>query len=83
MKNCTVNQFVMFAFNYPHNFIERAWAERGSHMTNHLSEKFSIAYERSGANGAMTLFYTMLDSSNQKVLENYISEYYSKDGAND
>lgn len=76
--NCTVKDFVLFGFNFPTNFIEEAFKNRGSLMINHLITKFSEAYDKSGANGAINTFYTMLDGTNQVLLENYIAKYYDR-----
>jgi len=74
---CTVKDFVMFGFNFPSNFIEEAFKDQGSLMIQHLSNKFSEAYDRSGAAGVMNRFYASLDGKNQYTLERYIAEYYS------
>lgn len=74
---CTVKDFVMFGFNFPQNFVEKAFESQGDLMVNHLKEKFNAAYDRAGSQGAMNTFYAQLDGKNQLILENYVSEYYS------
>jgi len=74
---CTVKDFVMFGFNFPPNFVEKAFESQGTLMVNHLKEKFDAAYDRGGSRGAMNTFYAQLDSTNQSLLESYVAEYYS------
>jgi hypothetical protein len=74
---CTVKDFVMFGFNFPHNFIEKAFKNSGDLMIQHLKNKFDEAYDRAGSRGAMNTFYAQLDSNNQSILESYVAEYYS------
>lgn len=74
---CTARDFVMFSFNFPQNFIEKAFENSGDLMIQHLKNKFEEAYDRAGSRGAMNTFYAQLDSDNQSILESYISEYYS------
>jgi hypothetical protein len=73
---CTVRDFVMFGYNYPSNFIERAFESQGDLMINHLKEKFESVYDRVGDRGAMNTFYSQLDTANQSILEDYIGNYY-------
>jgi hypothetical protein len=75
--NCTVKDFVMFGFNFPQNFVEKAFEGQGDLMINHLKEKFNEAYDQAGSRGAMNTFYSRLDNKNQSLLENYVAEYYS------
>jgi len=74
---CTVKDFVMFGFNFPSNFVEKAFENQGDLMINHLKEKFNAAYDQAGSRGAMNTFYAQLDGKNQFLLENYVAEYYS------
>ena len=74
---CTVKDFVMFGFNFPADFVEKAFESQGTSMVNHLKEKFKEAYDRGGSRGAMSTFYAQLDSINQSLLESYVAKYYS------
>lgn len=74
---CTVKDFVMFGFNFPQNFIEKAFKNSGDLMIQHLKNKFNEAYDQAGNRGAMNTFYAQLDSNNQSILESYVAEYYS------
>lgn len=74
---CTVKDFVMFGFNFPPNFVEKAFKDSGDLMIQHLKNKFDEAYDRAGSRGAMNTFYAQLDSNNQSILESYVAEYYS------
>lgn len=72
-----INDFVMFSLNFPSDFIKQAWTgTQNEWVISHLEEKFSEAYDIAGSYGAMIKFYTMLDRTNQEILENYISNYY-------
>lgn len=75
---CTVKDFVMFGFNFPSNFIEKAFKNSGDLMIQHLKNKFDEAYDRAGSRGAMNTFYSSLDGTNQALLENYIAEHYNQ-----
>lgn len=68
-----IHLFVMFSFNYPHDFIEKAWS---GHIVNHLRTKFLSIYKKHGSIAVMAKFYTELDSENQEILINYILENY-------
>jgi len=70
-----IHNYVYFAYNYPSDFIEKAWANNPNIM-NHLKNEFSGFYDRYGANGVMNKFYTELDSENQKILEDWIMANY-------
>ena len=70
-----INNYVYFAFNFPSDFIKRAWAEEPG-MAKHLEEKFSAFYSKYGANGVMNKFYTELDAGNQRILEDWIMANY-------
>ena len=61
MKNAEViDEFVMYGFNYEHNFIDNVWE---GDLAKHLKGKF---------NGDLFRFYTMLSDNNQRMLVNYI-----------
>lgn len=71
-----IHKWVMFAFNYPHGFIEEVWADAGESTINHLSSKFSSLYNRVGSSSVINKFYTELDAGNQAKLENWVMENY-------
>lgn len=68
-----IHLFVMFSFNYPHDFIQKAWE---GWIVKHLESKFSSIYQKYGATAVMSKFYTELDAENQEILINYILENY-------
>jgi hypothetical protein len=70
-----IHNYVYFAFNFPSDFIKKAWAE-DPNIAKHLEGKFSEFYSRYGANGVMNKFYTELDGGNQKKLEDWIMANY-------
>ena len=77
-----VNHWTMFGFNYPTNFIEKAFA---NNMPQHFEGKFSTAYDRAGSVGAVNKFYTELSRDNQEafaswVMKNYSSKRYADGG---
>jgi hypothetical protein len=71
-----INLYVYFAYNFPSNFIEKAWANNPNIM-EHLKSKFNGYYAKYGAEGVMNKFYVELDSENQKILEDWILHNYS------
>ena len=70
-----IHNYVYFAYNYPSDFIEKAWAE-DPNMVQHLKSKFDGFYKQYGAGGVMNKFYTELDNENQKTLEDWIMANY-------
>ena len=66
----------MFAFNYPHNFIELVWNEHWDHTIKHLQQKFDTAYKQAGSIGAMCKFWAELDGENREQLETWILANY-------
>lgn len=66
-----INKYVYFAYNYPPNFIAQVWAD-DANLGQHLQGKFSMYYDKYGAEGVMNTFYVNLDSGNQKKLEDWI-----------
>ena len=56
-----IHNYVYFAYNYPSDFIEKAWAE-DPNMVQHLKSKFDGFYKQYGAGGVMNKFYTELDN---------------------
>jgi len=71
--------FVTFAMNFPPNFIEDCFSELGPMMVEHLSNKWSEAYQLAGPYGAMTRFYASLDGRNTILLEQYIAKLYKEE----
>ena len=69
-----IHHFVMFAFNYPHDFIEKAWADTND--VHFLSHKFQQCYDSSGPRGAMCKFWAELDDTNREKLANFIETQY-------
>lgn len=61
--------------NYYPDFIQKAWADKPN-MANHLQEKFSAFYDSTGPYGVMLKFYLALDSTNKKILEDYVMNNY-------
>lgn len=70
-----INKFVMFGYNYPYDFIEKAWGHYPM-MMNHLRGKFTDYQTRHGGE-VMNRFWINLDSENQAVLTKYIEENYN------
>lgn len=71
-----IHKYVMFAYNYPSNFIEEVWAD-DQHIANHLKEKFSGYYNQYGSQGVLNAFYVNLDAGNQQKLEDWIINNYN------
>jgi len=71
-----IHKYVMFAYNYPPDFIEKAWADRPEAI-EHIKGKFSMYYSKHGAQGVMNEFYINLDDSNQQILERWIINNYT------
>lgn len=74
-KKLSAKKYIYFSFNYPYNFIEKAWADN-KNLINHLKEKFDSYYKKYGAGSVMNQFYVNLDSENQQILENWIENNY-------
>ena len=70
-----IHNYVYFAYNFPSDFIKRAWAE-DPNMVQHLESKFAGFYKQYGPKGVMNTFYTELDNENQKILEDWIMANY-------
>ena len=68
-----IHHFVMFAFNYPHDFIERIWQ---GNTREHIQSKFQQCYDSSGPRGAMCKFWAELDDTNREILANFIETQY-------
>lgn len=61
--------------NYYPDFIQNAWADKPN-MAKHLEEKFSAFYDSVGPYGVMLKFYLALDSTNKRILEDYVMNNY-------
>lgn len=70
-----INNFVMFGYNYPPDFIEQVWAD-DPRMAQHFKEKFGTYYEKYGSNGVMNAFYVNLSGDHQRKLEDWIQANY-------
>ena len=69
-----IQKFVMFALNFPPNWIEKCFLkESGLTMTNHLKSKWHSYYNIGGPSGAMILFYASLDQNNQTIFDNFLN----------
>lgn len=69
-----INLYVIFSFNYPHNFIQLVWGS-GS-LADHLQSKFNGYYQDYGARGVFNTFYAELDGGNRAKLEQWILDNY-------
>jgi len=61
--------------NYYPDFIQKAWADNPN-MAKHLEEKFDVFYNSVGPYGVMLKFYLALDSTNKRILEDYVMNNY-------
>ena len=61
--------------NYDYQFIQKAWADNPN-LAQHLQNKFDSYYDAVGPYGVMNMFYLNLDSTNQKILEDYVLHNY-------
>lgn len=74
MKTLSMQNFVHFCFNYPHNFVDDAFK---NHMhLEHLKSKFSHCYKTVGSKAVIPCFFGDLDSGNQEILSNYVASLY-------
>jgi len=71
-----INHFVYFTLNYPNNFMD-AFGDKDDYIRKHIETKFNTAYEKYGAYGAMTKFWTDLDAENKEKFANWIKENYT------
>jgi len=76
MKNLTMQNFVHFCFNYPHNFVDEAF--KGHRFLSHLRAKFTGCYNRVGCKAVIPTFFSELDSENQTLLNNYVASLYEE-----
>lgn len=74
--NSPIHKYVMFAYNFPRDFIERVWQDEPN-IANHLKEKFSGYYSQYGSQGVLNAFYVNLDGENQRKLEDWIINNYN------
>lgn len=70
-----INKYAYFSFNYPNDFIEKAWVDNPN-IAKHLRDKFTENYNKYGSTGAMNGFYINLDGDNQQILEDWIMNNY-------
>ncbi len=72
------SKFVMFALNFPAGWVEDCFMEKvGKTMTDHLNGKWGEAFSRGGSAGSLIYFYSGLDGTNSRIVDEYISNYYS------
>lgn len=71
-----IKLWTTYGFDYEYNFIRKAFASRGELMVKHLEIKFQEAYNIAGMYGAFFYFWTMLDSGNKQLLENYVMDNF-------
>lgn len=79
MENITKLQknLIYFGFNYPHNFIQKAFEGKVSNThIDHLWHKFEGMYDTYGSRAVFTMFFVNLDNENQETLLNWINENY-------
>lgn len=79
LASVAMRNLAYFAANFPHDFIEKAWAKRSSDI-KHIKQKFSTAYAMAGPKGAMLAFIWELSHDNQEILFDWIAENYSYTG---
>lgn len=71
-----INKWVYFCMNYPHNFIEQAWACE-QWLIDHLKGKFNGYYEDYGPRGVMNTFYCNLDGENKQKLMAWVMDNFN------
>lgn len=71
-----INLWTMFGFNYTPDFVEKAFADQGKLMIEHLQRKFEEAFDIAGSHGAFFYFWTMLSPSYQHQLEDWVLDNY-------
>lgn len=71
-----INKWVYFCMNYPHNFIEQAWAGE-QWLIDHLKGKFNGYYEDYGPRGVMNTFYCNLDGANKQKLMAWVMDNFN------
>ena len=73
--NMEIRKWVMWCFDYNHDFIEKAWAESPI-MSKHFRSKFDAIYKNHGCDAAMNRLYSELDDTNREILERYVDQNY-------
>lgn len=74
-KTNAVKNFLYFALNFSSDFIQEIWKDEPSQI-EHLQNKFNYRYNRDGAVGAMTGFFSELDWENQSKLIDWVNVNY-------
>ncbi|MBH96742.1 MAG: hypothetical protein CMD87_05745 [Gammaproteobacteria bacterium] len=67
-----LNDFAMFALNFPPNFVSDAFDGN-----QHLIQKFNDLYDRVGSDAVVVKFYAQLDGGNKRRLQEYIADVYA------
>lgn len=62
-----------FCYNYPHTFVNDALTSN----PKHFESKFTRSYEKYGSRGAVNNFFTELSTDLQRVLTDWVYDYYS------
>ena len=65
-----LNDFAMFALNFPPNFVSDAFDGN-----QHLIQKFNDLYDRVGSEAVVVKFYAQLDGGNKRRLQEYIADF--------
>lgn len=71
-----INKWVFFAMNYPHDFIEKVWADN-KNLAQHLRAKFNHYHETYGSRAVMNTFYCELDGNNKRKLMAWVLDNYN------
>ena len=73
-----ITEFMYFANNFPHNWIQQVWSDNTS-MCNHITSKWVGLNERNSYGGTLNFFklYMELDGGNQAKLCEWITINYS------
>jgi len=71
-----INKFYYFSMNYPHNFIEKCWADNPS-LAQHLRSKFNGLYDTHKSYGVMNAFYGELSMNNQIKLMEWVMDNFN------
>lgn len=72
----SVQKFVFWSANYEYDFIDRVWG-KNTNMGNHLKGKFNAMYETYGPMGVINAFFFQLDTTNKKLLLDYVEKNYN------
>lgn len=71
-----VINFVYFCFNFPYDFIEKAFADEPEHFIAHIKTKLRSRNNNYIDGHDMLKFFTDLDSENQLKLAKWIEKNY-------